>query len=796
MSNFSWKFTTLKEWKPELLSEDDNPDNPVCLILNESNEEKAMFVPHVDKNCKDSYIFIHDNEKNVFNTLKEAAEYIGLNDENIDENNFLKETYLFVLSEQARFERENKYYDGIHNKYNNVLRKTKYVLSLQDSDQNTQYDYRSSLKEEVLPPNKEDLIRNIEIKIIENFNKENYDFNIKCFNNKIVNEKEDNPYSNFCKKYPTLQYNIQLSSGVINRNGKTEYLDRARVSKFIKAYLNREFRSIGKENLEKIRRNFYKFSFKYTTNDYDFGLFTIYLQNEILNINNLLPFVKLKENIEFSDITSICDRISKDIDNYETPIIDQMKKNPNNSNELFNDNFDIIQRNQQVEIYQFNRASEKMNTKIIEFNLNGGKSFTKITMEHIMNVLLKNFSEETNSQSISRPSLILDPDYLTIGKPLKFINKPEFSIKLFNNKNDNEKYDAYIVKSEDEDTAIYFAKGLTIKEVNNLLASKDRAELKIAKLSINSNEINTPEDLKNILSTRVDGAYYGQILIQYPNIAPHQLTLNLKKVPKEDTIFHYVLKISNTRNAKTYDCEIGEDNTSDQATQFKSKYKEIYETLREKNLINENGSLIQSTDTATEKGLNYIFDIINSIKDIKYVAGNDYFATSIVNSLGKINEAIQNTTFEKRDDNTNVDNKFHKALDKSNIHLIYSKDSDITEDYFKNLINENENQLFIIVRPYKKEIDGILQPEVFYNVAPKLFNLHTLLITKDKDSYLVQNFKAMYKSGSIADFDTIEKRFTKKTGFFGVEEFSNAKELADNLNRNKNEITKVKFYNN
>ena len=49
MSKFSLKFTTLKEWKPELLDENDNPENPVCLILDESCNTKAFFIPHVNK---------------------------------------------------------------------------------------------------------------------------------------------------------------------------------------------------------------------------------------------------------------------------------------------------------------------------------------------------------------------------------------------------------------------------------------------------------------------------------------------------------------------------------------------------------------------------------------------------------------------------------------------------------------------------------------------------------------------------------------------------------------------------
>ena len=66
MSKYSLKFTTIKEWKPELLSPDENPDNPICLIINESQEAIAMLVPHVDNTFNESFLifdFFSSNTK-------------------------------------------------------------------------------------------------------------------------------------------------------------------------------------------------------------------------------------------------------------------------------------------------------------------------------------------------------------------------------------------------------------------------------------------------------------------------------------------------------------------------------------------------------------------------------------------------------------------------------------------------------------------------------------------------------------------------------------------------------------
>ena len=70
MSKYSLKFTTIKEWKPELLSPDENPDNPICLIINESQEAIAMLVPHVDNTFNESFIFHSESDTKTTTTLE------------------------------------------------------------------------------------------------------------------------------------------------------------------------------------------------------------------------------------------------------------------------------------------------------------------------------------------------------------------------------------------------------------------------------------------------------------------------------------------------------------------------------------------------------------------------------------------------------------------------------------------------------------------------------------------------------------------------------------------------------
>ena len=121
MSKYSLKFTTIKEWKPELLSPDENPDNPICLIINESQEAIAMLVPHVDNTFNESFIFHSESDTKTFKTIVEACEYVGLSEENKECSQFLTNTEHFILTEKARLERLNPFYDGIHTPYNDAL---------------------------------------------------------------------------------------------------------------------------------------------------------------------------------------------------------------------------------------------------------------------------------------------------------------------------------------------------------------------------------------------------------------------------------------------------------------------------------------------------------------------------------------------------------------------------------------------------------------------------------------------------------------------------------------------------
>ncbi len=122
MSKYSLKFTTLKEWKPELLSDDENPENPICLILDESQKAIAMLVPHVDKTLTESFIFHSDSETKIFKNINEACEFVGLQQEDTNCAKFVNNTQYFMLTEKARLENLNPYYDGIHTPHNDALR--------------------------------------------------------------------------------------------------------------------------------------------------------------------------------------------------------------------------------------------------------------------------------------------------------------------------------------------------------------------------------------------------------------------------------------------------------------------------------------------------------------------------------------------------------------------------------------------------------------------------------------------------------------------------------------------------
>ena len=113
MSKYSLKFTTIKEWKPELLSPDENPDNPIRLIINESQEAIAMLVPHVDNTFNESFIFHSESDTKTFKTIVEACKYVGLSEENKECSQFLKNTEHFILTEKARLERLNPFLDNL-----------------------------------------------------------------------------------------------------------------------------------------------------------------------------------------------------------------------------------------------------------------------------------------------------------------------------------------------------------------------------------------------------------------------------------------------------------------------------------------------------------------------------------------------------------------------------------------------------------------------------------------------------------------------------------------------------------
>ena len=114
MSKYFWKYTTIVEWKPDSLAEDENPDTPVCLILNESEEPQAILTVKVPDSSKASYVFACKDELKEFDSLQEAIEFIGIDTQEKDAARFVNDVRMFVLSEQAKIEKSSIYYTGIN----------------------------------------------------------------------------------------------------------------------------------------------------------------------------------------------------------------------------------------------------------------------------------------------------------------------------------------------------------------------------------------------------------------------------------------------------------------------------------------------------------------------------------------------------------------------------------------------------------------------------------------------------------------------------------------------------------
>lgn len=210
MSKFSLKFTTLKEWKPDLLDENDNPENPVCLILDESCNTKAFFIPHVNKDCYASYIFSCEDEDKTFTNLQEAAEYVGINSNSDEEENFLKSVHMFVLSEQAKFERESKYYDGLHTPYNDELKRFKLIEHLSN------YNYSKDLivEDSAMRPGDIDTVTRLVLKFIQN--RFDGEVAMQFFNNWNINRIEDKTMKEFCIRNAQVDYIVSQFSACLD----------------------------------------------------------------------------------------------------------------------------------------------------------------------------------------------------------------------------------------------------------------------------------------------------------------------------------------------------------------------------------------------------------------------------------------------------------------------------------------------------------------------------------------------------------------------------------------------------
>lgn len=244
MSKFSLKFTTLKEWKPDLLDENDNPNNPVCLILDDSCNTKAFFIPHVNKDCYATYLFSCEDEDKTFTNLQEAAEYVGINSNSDEEENFLKSVHMFVLSEQAKFERESKYYDGLHTPYNDELKRFKLIEYLSN------YNYSQDLivEDSTMRPGDIDTVTRVVLKFIQN----RFDGKVamQFFNNWNINSIKDKTIKEFCIRNAQVDYIVsQFAACLYNSMDKLEdIIDNKTFEEIYIPYIKKNLDSVSIEH--------------------------------------------------------------------------------------------------------------------------------------------------------------------------------------------------------------------------------------------------------------------------------------------------------------------------------------------------------------------------------------------------------------------------------------------------------------------------------------------------------------------------------------------------------------------
>lgn len=108
MQKYFWKYTTLKDCAKILLTEEDNENRPIALIVDKTEQPVAFLSSNLSENKEIEFIFSSKNEFKKFSDIKEAIKYSGL-EENVDSENFLENLYLFSLYEKLNEDRKTKY---------------------------------------------------------------------------------------------------------------------------------------------------------------------------------------------------------------------------------------------------------------------------------------------------------------------------------------------------------------------------------------------------------------------------------------------------------------------------------------------------------------------------------------------------------------------------------------------------------------------------------------------------------------------------------------------------------------
>ena len=423
MSKFSLKFTTLKEWKPELLDENDNPENPVCLILDESCNTKAFFIPHVNKDCYASYIFSCADEDKTFTNLQEAAEYVGINSNSYEEENFLKSVHMFVLSEQAKFERESKYYDGLHTPYNDELKRFKLIEQLSN------YNYSNDLivEDSTMRPEDIDTVTSNVLKFIQN----RFDGKVamQFFNNWNINKIKNDPFKKeFCIRNAQVDYIVSQFSACLydNVNVLEDIIDNKTFEEIYIPYIKKNLNSVSIEHIK--GQTLAEFTILKKFNNLENKNISFYVKSikddknvtaEEINMNNIEFGIHIKDKktglidnfFEGHNTHSLVDKkLRNDLDPKDTPIFDSAKPDPDSDKdnislikELNNGYVVMITPDNTNYSLRISKDGKELNLDGADLNKNYEHNIPPVTMRllrsSVENILQNLSKEERNLRS-------------------------------------------------------------------------------------------------------------------------------------------------------------------------------------------------------------------------------------------------------------------------------------------------------------------------------------------------------------------------------------------------------------